>query len=130
VTRGILIVDDSALMRKILKKSLVMCGIDVTRVHEAGTGREALSVFASTPIDVAFVDLNMPEMDGMELIQRLTEGGTSPKPAIVVVSSDRSQAKIDRLKALGAHYLGKPFKPEEILVVVERVLLRRGATHD
>jgi DNA-binding response OmpR family regulator len=62
------------------------------------------------------------------MLERMAEGGALPG-VVVVVSSDRSRAKIDRLTALGAHYLPKPFRPEDLRAVLAQALAGRRAAH-
>ena len=117
-----LIVDDSSTMRKILKRALSMSHLEVGTVHEASHGGEALEILARADVDVAFVDINMPHMNGLELMQRMVEAGSLRRTAVVIVSTERSEERIERLTELGAHYLAKPFHPEQVRGAVERAL--------
>jgi two-component system chemotaxis response regulator CheY len=122
MSQNVLIVDDSPLMRKMLLRVFRMAELDFAAVHEAGNGIEALAVFARESIDLAFVDINMPEMNGLTLIQRLGELGKLKSTRVVVISTERNEARIERLSRLGIHYLSKPFKPEDVCMMLEKIL--------
>lgn len=122
MSQNVLIVDDSPVMRKMLRRVFKMAALDFAAIHEAGNGIEALAVFAKEPIDLAFVDINMPEMNGIELIQKLGETGKFRDLKVVVISTERNQARIERLSRLGIHYLPKPFRPEDVCGMLEKIL--------
>ncbi len=114
----ILIVDDSAMMRTVVRKSLDMAKVKATEVVEAKNGVEALRQLEIQTFDIMFCDLNMPELTGDELIARLISMGTIPIPPIVIVSSEASTERVDRLKCdriVGV--LRKPFSPEKIVAL-------------
>ena len=124
---SILIVDDSAIVRTMVKKAVAMAGLDVSQVHEAANGKEALAVLGRTWIDVVFADINMPEMTGTELVRRMKADPALASTPVVIVSSEQSQIRIDELKACGARaYLKKPFRPEQFREVVEKLLGAQG----
>lgn len=120
---NVLVVDDSPVMRKMVRRSLGMCGLPIGDIHEAGNGLEALSVLGRQWVDVVIADINMPEMGGVEMVERMAKDGLLSRLPVVMVSSDRSEERVLRLKELGVRaYLGKPFKPEMFRAVVEELL--------
>jgi two-component system chemotaxis response regulator CheY len=126
----VLIADDSAIVRTMVRKALAMAGLDLGQVHEAASGKEALAILAQTWIDVVFADINMPEMSGAELVRRMKEDPALAGTPVVVVSSEQSQARIDEMKRCGAKaYVKKPFRPEHFRDVVENVLGPQGGGH-
>ncbi len=123
----ILVVDDSAIVRTMVKKAVSMAGLDVGQVHEAANGKEALAVLGRTWVDVVFADINMPEMTGTELVRHMKADPALASTPVVIVSSEQSQTRIDELKAWGARaYLKKPFRPEQFREVVENLLGAKG----
>jgi two-component system chemotaxis response regulator CheY len=123
VSYSVLIADDSAIVRAMVKKSLGMAGLALGEVHEAASGREALEVLRRSWVDVVFADINMPEMDGAELVRAMKADPALAATPIVIVSSERSEARIAELRADGAAaYVKKPFRPEGFREVVERLL--------
>ncbi len=126
----VLIVDDSAIVRTMVKKALGMAGLDLGQVHEAANGKEALAVLGRTWIDVVFADINMPEMTGAELIQRMKADPALSATPVVIVSSEQTQARIEEMKRCGAKaYVKKPFRPEQFRAVVEELLGPKGEGH-
>jgi two-component system, chemotaxis family, chemotaxis protein CheY len=110
-----LIVDDSKILRGMVRRILGMTGLDIGDVHEAGSGKEALELLAQNHIDVVLADLNMPEMSGTELVERIRKSPTLSRTHVVIISSERAQATVENLKQLGVHaYLTKPFRAEAL----------------
>jgi len=119
----ILIADDSAIVRAMVRKSIGMAGLPVGEVFEAANGKEALEILARSWVDIVFADLNMPEMGGTELVEKMSQDSMLVTTPVVIVSSEQSQVKIDELKAKGIRaYIKKPFRPEGFREVVDRIL--------
>ena len=120
---NILIVDDSAIVRAVVEKTLRMCGVDVGEVYKAGNGREALELLDKNWVDIVFADINMPEMNGIEMVERMSGAGLLKTIPVVIVSTERSVTRVAELKAKGVRaYLNKPFTPESIKEVVDELL--------
>lgn len=118
-----LIVDDSATTRTIIKKILSMSDIDVGELYEAENGKKALDVLSCSWVDLVFADINMPEMNGMEMIRKMSEDGLLSTIPVVVVSSDGNEARIEELMSKGIKvYLRKPFTPEIFREVTSTIL--------
>lgn len=112
---NILIVDDSASMRKVLKKSIIMCHIGDINFSEAENGEEALKVLKKDWIDLIFTDINMPIMDGFELVSNLNNDNVHQNTPVIVVTSDTSAQNAEAAKKYKIkHIMYKPFRPEEI----------------
>jgi two-component system chemotaxis response regulator CheY len=120
---NILIVDDSRIIRTVVAKTLHIAEVDVGQIFEAANGREALEVLEANWIDIVFADINMPEMNGVELVARMKAKGLMDSIPVVIVSTERSTTRIEELKAKGVReYLSKPFTPESIREVVDKLL--------
>ena len=84
---------------------------------------EALDLLKKHWIDLVFADINMPEMNGIEMVQKMREDGLLDTIPVVIVSSDGSQARIEELMSKGVRaYLRKPFTPEAIKEITNKVL--------
>jgi two-component system chemotaxis response regulator CheY len=119
----ILIVDDSAAIRKILQRVLVQAEVPVGKVYEAGDGIEALQKLKEESVGLILSDINMPNMDGLELLSRLKAHATWKTLPIVMVTTEGSQNKVMQALQLGASaYLKKPFTVEQIKETVMRLL--------
>ncbi len=120
---SVLIVDDSSTIRKIVRRCIEMSGLDVKEVFEAENGLEALEVLDGEWIDIVFADLNMPKMSGMELVEKMSEDDLLLTTPVVIVSSERSEARIEELMNRGIRaYIKKPARPEKFRDVIETVL--------
>ena len=122
MTINILIVDDSKIMRTMILKTLQMTGISMGEVLQAGNGREGLEALEQSWIDLAIVDINMPVMNGEEMIDRMRENPEMQDIPVVVVSTEGSQTRIDRLAEKGAVFIHKPFEAETIRDTIRHLL--------
>jgi two-component system, chemotaxis family, chemotaxis protein CheY len=120
---SILVVDDSPLIRKMMKRSLSLSKLDVGLVFEATNGKEALTVLQKEWVDVVLADIHMPVMSGTELIETMMKDEMLSRVPVVVVSAERSEPAIEHLKQLGiCAHLTKPFTPEEVMATVTEIL--------
>ncbi len=110
-----LVVDDSPIIRKMVRRTLGMAGFEIAEVHEAGNGKEALEVLAGQWVDIVLSDIHMPEMTGIELVEHMVKDEQLKRIPVVIISTERSAQRIDYMKSLGIRgYITKPFTPEAI----------------
>lgn len=108
----ILIVDDSGISRKVTRKCLEFAGFTQAEYLEAADGERALAILEKGGVQLLVTDLNMPVMDGFELLRAIKESSACGSPLIVVASSAASEAIADELDALGVTaILAKPLTP-------------------
>ena len=120
---NILIVDDSSLTRKAIRRIVDMVGLEVEQTLEAENGVEALEILEGTSVDLVLADLNMPEMGGIEMIYKMRGNEATKSIPVIVVSTESSTTRIEGLLANGAKdYLHKPFTPEEFKEVITRTV--------
>ncbi len=114
MAKSIMIVDDSATMRKIIIRTVRMSGLDIDRTVEAGNGAEALEKLGDNPVDIMLLDINMPEMSGTELVKKVRELDSCADTKIIMVSTESSPEVVDSAIADGANgFITKPFTPEK-----------------
>jgi two-component system chemotaxis response regulator CheY len=122
----VLIVDDSAVMRKIVERALRQGGLDLGEVLEAGNGVEALTAVKKGGFDLILSDINMPVMDGLEFLKSIAAEGLAKGVPVVMITTEGSEARVVEALSAGAKgYLRKPFTPEQ---VKERVAPLVGVT--
>lgn len=115
MTNDVLIVDDSAAIRKILQRVLLQADLPLGKVHEAGDGAEAMTVLASAKVKLILSDINMPNMDGLEFLNRVKQHPEHKEVPVVMISTEGSQQKVMEAVSLGAAgYVKKPFTAEQI----------------
>ncbi|MDZ7642507.1 MAG: response regulator [Desulfurivibrio sp.] len=120
---NILVADDSATMRTVVKKTVEMAGVPVGQFFEATHGKEALEILENNWIDVILSDINMPVMGGMELLQTINQDEDLRLIPLVFITTESSEARMDEARELGvAGYIKKPFQPETIKNVLYEVL--------
>ncbi len=143
----ILVVDDSAVMRKLIARSLSSSGAQDVEVMEAADGMQALAMIArhGSSIDLILCDMNMPNVDGLSLLKSL-RGSPPPRPPaeaadcadlqsarhipfVIVTADDSDESTARALREGAAGVIGKPFRPEDMAALVRRCRLHgRHAT--
>ena len=120
---NILIVDDSAVTREVLTRTLRLADIPLGKIRHAANGAEALRVLDENWTDIVFSDINMPVMDGLEFVARLHQRADWERLPVIIVSTEGSRSRIDALRAMGVRgYIRKPFTPEEVAALVHEVM--------
>jgi len=120
---SVLIVDDSEIIRAVLEKALRMAKIPLSEIYLAENGRAALEVLENNWIDIVMTDLNMPEISGFEMIDKMQQRKDFCAIPVIVISTEGSTARIDELKDKGVKgYLRKPFTPEMVRAMLKQVL--------
>lgn len=109
---NVLVVDDSAVMRQLIRRTLLMTGLSLERVEEACDGAVALEVLGRARFDLALVDINMPVMDGEELIDRIRAEPRTKDMPVLVVSTESGETRLARLTPKVDGFVHKPFTPE------------------
>jgi two-component system, chemotaxis family, chemotaxis protein CheY len=118
----LLVVDDSAMMRAMIKRVAQLTDVPIAAVLEAANGLEALKLLEAHPVDVIFTDINMPEMTGTELLREVVKHPEWNRIIRVIVSTDGSEARRAEVAGLNAHaYVEKPFRPEVMRDVLAQV---------
>jgi two-component system, chemotaxis family, chemotaxis protein CheY len=111
----ILIVDDSAAIRKILQRVLRQTEIPLGNLHEAGDGLEALEVLKSQKIGLILSDINVPNMDGLQMLTQIKANEDWRNLPVVMITTEGSQTRVMEAVQLGAAgYVRKPFTAEQI----------------
>jgi two-component system chemotaxis response regulator CheY len=119
----VLITDDSPAMRSFVRRVIEVSGFELSDCFEAGDGEEALSVLRREWVDAILTDINMPGVDGEELLRRLAADEVLRSVPAIVISTDATENRIARLLSLGARgYVTKPFRPETLRADLERIL--------
>ncbi len=119
---NILIVDDSSMMRAMIRRVLGMTELPVGQVYEAGNGAEALRVLTTHDVDVLFTDINMPIMNGTELLRKVADDERWRSMRRVIISTDGSASRRQEAAQLDVRcYLEKPITPEVIRDVLTAV---------
>jgi two-component system chemotaxis response regulator CheY len=110
----VLVVDDSAAIRKILQRVLRQTGMAIGAIHEAGDGQEALTAISEHVVHLVLTDINMPKMDGLQLLASLKASQWRNVP-VVMITTEGGEAKVAEAVRLGAvGYVRKPFTADQI----------------
>jgi two-component system chemotaxis response regulator CheY len=111
----ILVIDDSAMMRKVVLRTLKLAGMEFDTVLEAGDGLEALAVLKENKVQLIMCDINMPNMTGLELLEELKKTDLAQGAPIVMVTTEASEPQVRQAIMSGARgYIRKPFTVDHI----------------
>lgn len=111
---NILIVDDCSVMRLMMKRTLSLSDISIGRVFEAADGEQALEIVDTEKVDLIILDLYMPVMDGIEVLETIRNRSVSKHIPILIVSTESNESMIDQIETLGSGFVHKPFTPETL----------------
>lgn len=125
LTKSILIVEDSTTTRALIRAVIEEMG-DFNTV-EAGSGFEALKILPTQEFDLVITDINMPDINGLELISFIKNNPKYGHLPLIIVSTERSEEDKKRGIALGAMaYITKPFKAYELQEVIKQAIMHEG----
>jgi len=120
---NVLIVDDSSSMRAVIKKIISISGFKMDKCVEAGNGKEALGALADNWVDVIISDINMPEMNGFELLEMLKKDNLLKDTPVIFITTESSEKRMQDAFNLGVKgFIRKPFLPEEVRKILYEVI--------
>lgn len=123
-----LIIDDSVVMRKFIERALRHAGLDISELHQAGDGLEALEVLRTVgDFDVIFSDINMPRMDGLQFLEQRRVQRLAPAVPVIMITAEAREGLFPLLQSAGASgYLCKPFTADQVRVCLDPLLNARA----
>ena len=128
---NVLIVDDSSSMRAIVKKIIKVSGFNVGEFLNASDGKEALKVLADEWVDIVLTDINMPNVNGMELMAEMKKDKLLRSIPVVMITTEGSEKKMQEAMDLGASgYVKKPFLPEDIKRTLSSIMGEEDGQRD
>lgn len=122
---SVMIVDDSAILRRAMRRAVEQAGVASARIQEAGNGKEAIEALHKQAVDLILLDLNMPVMDGFQFMENRAIDPFIAQIPVVVVSTEGNERRLQALLRAGVKgRLHKPFEPEGLRAMVKEVLGR------
>jgi two-component system, chemotaxis family, chemotaxis protein CheY len=119
---NILIVDDSAMMRAMIKRVTALAEMPIGEIYEAANGAEAIKVLEAHTVHALFTDINMPVMTGVELLQTIAGNPRWKDLLRIIISTDGSEARRNEVRDLDVRlYVEKPFRPEVMRDVLSTI---------
>jgi two-component system chemotaxis response regulator CheY len=111
----VLIVDDSAAIRKILQRVLRQTDLPLGEIQEAGDGTEAVEILKTRSFGLILSDINMPQMDGLQLLAEIKKMEHLKNVPVIMITTEGGQGKVMEAVQLGATgYVRKPFTADQI----------------
>jgi two-component system chemotaxis response regulator CheY len=112
---NILIVDDSATMRALLHRVVGLADLPIGMIYQAPNGLEALKILETYSVQAVFTDLNMPVMNGTQLLREMAKRDSWKHLLRIVISTDGSKLRREEARELNVNlYVEKPFRPEVV----------------
>lgn len=119
----ILLVDDSETIRGAMERIFKMAKLPMDEVIQAGNGAEALEILKTRWVDIVLADINMPVMNGVDLVKAMKANAEWREIPVAIVSTEGSRTRMEELRQVGiAGYLRKPCRPEEVRDLLHEVL--------
>ena len=119
----ILLVDDSLIVRRMMKKTLELTDIEISDVLEANNGKEGLEVLKNEWVDLVFLDINMPIMNGMEFMKVVRADPSLNLTPVIIVSTEGSKERQEQLFEMDVKaFIRKPVTPETLSETITNVL--------
>jgi len=119
---NVLIVDDSATMRMVIRRVIDLAEVPIGTVYEAANGLEAIRILEASSIQAVFTDINMPVMSGYDLLDEIARRDGWSNIIRIVVSTDGSRLRREEARELNVHaYIQKPFRPEAVRNALSRI---------
>lgn len=119
---NVLIVEDCEVMQSMIRRTLHISGLEFEKIDIAGNGKEGLDKLENGSYDLILLDINMPVMDGLEMIENLQKNAKSKSIPIIIVSADKQENRKLQLEKSVKLFVYKPFTPEFLKKNVLRVL--------
>jgi two-component system, chemotaxis family, chemotaxis protein CheY len=123
MSKTIGLIDDSKVMRSILRKSILMNNVKVEQFLEADNGLEGYEMVSGhrDQLDLAFVDLHMPKMNGVDMLKRLRSEGIEKVPIVIVSTSADLEMQRTCMDLGAVGFIRKPFTPQDIGTLMVRI---------
>ncbi|HEY7839536.1 MAG TPA: response regulator [Terriglobales bacterium] len=113
--KAILIVDASPIMRRVIERALRLAGIEWGQIVEAADGAEALALAQQRRFDLVLTDINLPGMNGLELLRQLRQAAATSTMPVVIITSQGGESHVLEALSLGAQgYIRKPFTADQV----------------
>jgi two-component system, chemotaxis family, chemotaxis protein CheY len=120
---NVLIVDDSNAMRAVIKKIITMSGFQMDQCLDAANGKEAMDVLSQNWVDVIISDINMPVVNGLEMLDQLQKSDTLKEIPVIMVTTEGSSERMQEAYKRGAKgFIKKPFLPDDIRKILYQVI--------
>lgn len=120
---NILIVDDSKAALFMFEKIIKLSGVPLKKLYTATNGQEALDVLSQSPLDLVITDINMPVMNGFELLENLKKQPKLKRLPVIFVTTEGRDEYITKAKDMGVeNFIKKPFHPEDLKNVIFETL--------
>lgn len=119
---NILIVEDSAVMREMIIRTLRLSNLPLGEIYQASNGQEGLEIINKHWLDLVLADLNMPVMSGEEMIDKIRQNPETADLPVIIVSTESSETRIDLLMKKSDGFVHKPFSPESLRETILNII--------
>jgi CheY-like chemotaxis protein len=124
---NVLIVDDCSVTRDVIARVLRLTGLELGNVYHAPDGEKGLEILGRQPVELLLLDINMPVMDGREMLRRIRSHISGADLPVIIISSESNRQQIRLLEDQNAGFVHKPFTVEQLAGAVRKLI---GACHE
>lgn len=125
---NILIVEDCQVMQIMIKRAMEISDLKLEHIFTAGNGWEGIEILKQEEIDLVILDMNMPVMDGMEMLEILRSNFETKNVPVLVVSTESNVQRVEEMMKFDIEYIHKPFAPESLISKIEILLNNKFPT--
>jgi len=125
---NVLIVEDCSVMRLLISRTLKLSGHEIGDITEAENGVEGLKYLKEKSIDLVIIDINMPVMDGLEMLEMMRKDPQTKRIPVLTVSTESNTKRVDFISKLSSGFVHKPFTPETLKKNFLKVLKEQPIT--
>jgi DNA-binding response OmpR family regulator len=122
---NVLIVEDCKVMQLMIKRALNISNLEIDEIYLAENGLEGMDVINKSDIDLLILDMNMPVMNGMEMLEILRSHSETEGVTVLVVSTESNEKRVESMMKLGDNFVHKPFTPEQLIAELHNLGLKQ-----
>lgn len=122
---NVLIVEDCKVMQLMIKRALNISDLKIEEIYLAENGRDGIDVINKIVIDLLILDMNMPVMNGMQMLEILRTKSEMEDVPVLVVSTESNEKQVESMMKLGDNFVHKPFTPEQLIAELHSLGLKQ-----
>jgi DNA-binding response OmpR family regulator len=122
---NVLIVEDCKVMQLMIKRALNISNLEIDEIYLAENGLVGMDIINESDIDLLILDMNMPVMNGMEMLEILRSHSETEGVTVLVVSTESNEKRVESMMKLGDNFVHKPFTPEQLIAELHNLGLKQ-----
>ena len=125
VIMNVLIVEDCKVMQLMIKRALNISDLEIGKIYLAENGMDGMDLIKENDIELLILDMNMPVMNGMQMLEILRSNSETEGVPVLVVSTESNEKRVESMMKLGDNFVHKPFTPEQLITGLHSLGLKQ-----